>query len=337
MAQHFHDHFEYTQDMNFLRRKAYPFLKAAAEFFEDFLFEGPDGYFHICPSQSPENNFLQGPVTICDSSSIDIQLTHAALRAAALAAEKLGVDEERAKRWMSLDSKLPPLRIGRDRRLLEWNMKVDKEEDPGHRHLSPLFGVYPAGAFDLEDHPELFAAGRKLMEYRLSHAGGQTGWSRAWIACLYAAFGDGEMFFKHVSKLISEQSSDSLLDLHPPSIFQIDGNFGASAAILLSLIRSNQGMIKLLPALPKAWADGKVAGLHARGGFVIDMVWSNLTLKSAEVLSMAGERCVLRLNGSGYSVKAANGAKLSVKYSVKDGFQTLSFDTQKKSKYLVKK
>ena len=335
MGQHFWDHYEYTRDRDFLRSQAYPFLKATAEFFADFLFERKDGYLHICPSQSPENRFIPGPITICDSSSIDIQLAHAALRAAAQAADILGVDADDAGRWRVMDGKLPPLRIGRDGRLLEWNMELTTEEDPGHRHLSPLFGVYPAGAYDLADQPELWAAARKLMEHRLAHGGGHTGWSRAWVACLYAVFGDGEKFFEHLSRLISMQSSDSLLDLHPPDIFQIDGNFGGAAAMLLALLRSNQGKIKLLPALPEAWPYSRVTGLRARGGFVIDMEWEDCRLKTATIRSTVGGSCTLRLKGSGYVLKAANSQPWNHRRSQADGLDTIAFETIPGGTYIL--
>lgn len=152
------------------------------------------------------------------------------------AAEILKIDSDKTERRKQIRENLPDFKIGSDGRLLEWN-KEFKEKEPGHRHLSHLYGVFPSNLFTPERNTEQFSAAQKSLDFRLKHLGGHTGWSRAWCACLYARFGRASEFYKHIRYLIDNFSTSSLLDLHPPRIFQIDGNLGGAEAILQALLQ----------------------------------------------------------------------------------------------------
>ncbi|MDR0294245.1 MAG: glycoside hydrolase N-terminal domain-containing protein [Oscillospiraceae bacterium] len=277
-CRHFWDRYRYSGDICYLRDRGYPFIRAAAEFYEDYLTEDKNGVLQIMPSQSPENTFAEAggfmPVGICVSSAMDVQLAYDALGFAAEAAEALGVDAERAKRWQSMRKKLPGFRIGRDGRLLEWGAELT-ESEPGHRHLSHLYGVYPSELFTAETRIAQFEAARKSLAFRLSAGGGHTGWSRAWVACLQARFGDGEGFYQHLSALIRDFTTVTLLDLHPPGIFQIDGNLGAVAAVIEAIISYTDGKVHLLRALPEAWPSGRLSGIKIPGGHTVSLRWRN--------------------------------------------------------------
>jgi alpha-L-fucosidase 2 len=287
MAQHFWHRYVYSGDMDYLKNRGYKFLKAVAEFYEDYLVEDENGIFQIMPSQSPENAFAGAferafPVSICVSSAMDVQLAHDALGYAVKAAKILNTDEKQAALWKKMQSGLPGFKIGPDGRLLEWD-EEKTEVEPGHRHLSHLYGVYPSDLFTGKTRPEQYKAAEKSLEFRLSHGGGHTGWSRAWVACLQSRFGDAEGFYEHFIALIRDFATVSMLDLHPPGIFQIDGNFGAVAALIESVISFTDDTICLLRSLPKEWSEGSLRGIKTPGGHIVSVWWKDCEITEIEI------------------------------------------------------
>jgi len=310
LSHHLWEHYEFTMDKEYLKNTAYPIMKKAAEFCLDWLVETSDKRLVTMPSTSPENSYIneQGEqctidiASTCDMNSIYDLFTNC-INAISCLNDDIKFKE---KLRISVD-KLVPLHVGRYGELAEWS-KNFKEVDPGHRHVSHLYGVYPGSRITEENNSEFMNPCRKSVQRRVENSGGGTGWSLAWLICLNARLKQAEIGMSQINRWINTAVYDNLFDLHPPlseteaEVFQIDGNFGFSAGIAEMLIQSHNGYIEILPSIPSSWSTGYVKGLKARGAFEVDIEWDKGELVEVKIKSYIERFCTIKYKGQTVAV-----------------------------------
>jgi alpha-L-fucosidase 2 len=270
-------------------------LKEIAQFFLDYLVEGPNGTLLSGPSQSPENKYRLpdgSTASLCMSPAMDTEMIHAIFDRVARSSKILGVDDDLRAQVTAASKRLPALKIGKNGTLQEWNEDYD-ETEPGHRHISHLFALYPDHQITPGETPELAKAARATLERRLANGGGSTGWSRAWIVNCWARLEDGEAAYQSVLALLRNCTRPNLFDIcgmKANSPFQIDGNLGGTAGLIEMMLQSYGNVIRFLPALPSAWPDGSFRGLRARGAFEVDCTWRRGKATSATLRAGADGR-----------------------------------------------
>ena len=326
LCLHIFEHYRYTGDLAFLR-KHYPALREAALFFTQYLTENAAGQLVTCPSVSPENTYrLSSGETgsLCSGPSMDSQIVYVLYSAVIESASLLETDSDFATLLTEQRSHLPKPQIGQYGQIMEW--AVDYEEvEPGHRHVSQLFALHPDHRISPRRTPELAAAAEATLARRLEHGGGHTGWSRAWIANFYARLGKADAVLEHLTRLMQYSTNPNLFDMHPP--FQIDGNFGGTAAIAEALLRSEPDGITLLHACP--WDKGECRGLCAYGGFVLSLQWAEFRITQAQIQSRNGGVCRLFLQGE-YAVTDCSSYPISIR---KEADGAMCFDTVPMGEY----
>jgi alpha-L-fucosidase 2 len=321
LCQHLWDHYLFTRDRKFLQW-AYPIMKGSAQFYADLLIEEPKyHYLVVAPANSPENHFQMADgrqASISLGATVHDQMLRYLFGACIESSQILGVDEDFRNELVAKRARLSPTPVGSDGRVMEWPEEY-AEPEPHHRHISHLWGLYPGDEITPDSTPKLAEAARKTLEARGDDG---LGWSYAYRALLWARLGDGNHAWLIVKRALSPVATHeirydtgggvypNLLDACPP--FQIDGNFGVTSAMAEMLLQSQDGLVRLLPALPDAWKNGKVSGLRARAGFQVDITWQDGKLTSATIHSDLGEPCSVHYGGKTVVFKIQKGRSITI-------------------------
>ena len=283
LSLHIFEHYQYTHNQEFIL-EYFPILKENALFFLDYMFKDANGFYATGPSVSPENAYMTQDgqaATVCLSPSMDIQLLREFFTSYLQLLKELNRHNLEAEINEYLE-KLPPIQIGKYGQIMEWHEDYD-EIEIGHRHISQLFALYPGRHIQYSETPELIEAAYQTLQRRLSHGGGHTGWSCAWIIHFFARLHKGEEAFDTLLKLLKNSTLDNLFDNHPP--FQIDGNFGGSNAILEMLIQDYENKVYVLPALSHEMPEGILKGLRLKSGAVLNMSWKDCQVSNIEIIA----------------------------------------------------
>jgi len=313
LCQHLWEHYEFTQDKQFLNQTAYPMMKEAALFWIDYLIEDENGYLVSSPSYSPEH----GGISL--GASMDHQIAWDLLNNCIAASEILGLDTNFKKEAIAIRDKISPPTVGSWGQLQEWKEDVDDPKST-HRHVSHLFALHPGKQISLDKTPELAAAAKVSLNARGDEG---TGWSLAWKTNFWSRLKDGDRAYKLYRRLLfpatikggrsmgqKSGTYSNLFCAHPP--FQLDGNMGGAAGMMEMILQSHTGIIELLPALPKAWEEGTISGLKARGGFELNISWKGGKLLNAEVFANKNGLCNIRYGNKLLEVEMKANQKLSI-------------------------
>ena len=325
LSTHLWEHYQFTQDKKFLKENAYDIMRGAAQFCLEWMVEDKEGKLITSPSTSPENKYLnpQGvKAATLYGGTADLAMIRACLQQAIDASKILNVDAEFRQKAETALAKMHPYQIGKKGNLQEWYYDWE-DEDPKHRHQSQLFGLFPGHQITPYATPELAKACRETLEIKGDET---TGWSKGWRINLWARLGDGNHAYKMYRELLRYVDPDgvkdskhrgggtypNLFDAHPP--FQIDGNFGGTAAVAEMLVQSTETEIRLLPALPDAWESGSVKGICTRGGFVIAMEWQNKTVKKVTITAKVAGKTKLISGDKQKDISLKQGESITINW-----------------------
>lgn len=307
LCTHIWQHYEYTEDVDFLR-EYWPILHDSALFFIDYLVKDSKGRLIVCPTVSPENSYIHpktGQVAFISAGcTMDSQILRDLFHICIKSSEILHTSKDFADQLLEMLPQLPQTEIHSNGTIKEWSEEYE-EVEIGHRHISHLYGLFPSEQITPDTTPKLAEAARKTLERRLSHGGGYTGWSRAWIINFWARLQDGEKAWENIKLLFEKSTLPSLLDNHPP--FQIDGNFGATAGICNMLLQCVNGKILLLPALPQEWSKGSIEGIHGKGNLIFNIKWENEKLVFLSITAAMDKSVLLQYKGKEKAVNLKKG------------------------------